>query len=164
MRLTIWMLSTYGESYSRVKLLLLLPAAFESLWLCNYGGSLWAFPCRRVVWSSASNHVAPKSWHNISVMPRRHYFTGVLPVLWLLHSFCILYCDFPLDVSGVTDAPFRDEHTMVIYGWHFDQLSVIVSVCWKKKLLWWWVRAALSYGYTDNYLLNHFRMAVVSSL
>lgn len=157
MRLTIWMLSTYGESDSWGKLLLLLPAASESLWLCNYGGSLWAFPCRRVVWSSTSNHAAP-------TLGRRHYFTGVLPVLWLLQSFCILFCDFPLGVSGVTDAPFRDEHTMVTYGWHFDQLSVIVSVCWKKKLLWWWVRAALSYGYTDNYLLNHFRMAVVSSL
>lgn len=70
---------------------------------------------------------------------------------------------FPLGVSGVTDAPLRDEHTIVTYSWHFDQLSVIVSVCWKNKLLWWGVRAALTYGCTDNYLLNHFRMAVVSS-
>lgn len=47
----------------------------------------------------------------------------------------------------------RVGHPTVSYSLHYDQLqiSAIVSICHKKKLLWWGEREIFNYGYKDKY-------------
>lgn len=93
-RLTTWVWSTYKDSHSWRKLLLPFPAAIDSLWLFNQGWSLVSLSSYKLVvdWYGPLQAIMLlKSYgHNIPVIPRRHYFTAVLPVPWLLQSFCPL--------------------------------------------------------------------------
>lgn len=131
MRLTIRVLSTYKGVWENSSLSqqLLMPVALQLLWifvslslqksgillqaimlLQSYGTTSWSCPEDTILQESSQS----SGFYDFSA------------------SSSVI---FSLSVSGVTDAPFRDEHFKVTYVWHFDQLSVIVSVCWKKKLL-----------------------------
>lgn len=71
------------------------------------------------------------------VMFWRDRLTASILVFWLLQSFYPLFWDVGARHPGVT------------YSLHVDKLwiSIMVSICYKKKLLWRGLRATLIYGH-----------------
>lgn len=83
------------------------------------------FTCSNLYQSSTGSHSCWKLMNAAApAMSRRYRFMAALPILWLLQSFCPLFCDVP-EYWGKkvnTDVPFRTQCCTVIYFLHSDQL------------------------------------------
>lgn len=86
---------------------------------------------------------ASQSWTSL-----RNCLAAVTMVLWLLQTFCFLFCDIS-GALGLRVILYKYLLTMDIPGylfsafWQVVDCLKILSICWKKKLLWWGVRVIL---------------------
>lgn len=99
-------------------------------------------------WSCAGNHSCLGVHEfNRLIMSKIHCFTLVFHNLWLLQSFYLLFC------YGLWAAAFVAEHSTNTCSLHFDQLrvSMLATVHYTKKCLWWGLISALVYGYKDRF-------------
>lgn len=79
--------------------------------------------------------------------------------LLLLQFFCTLSLSDPLNIAGKG----CDIDVLPTQVWAFCSpllsvpgqscFSVLISICWKRKLLWWKLRDELIYRYTNKLLL-----------
>lgn len=73
--------------------------------------------------------------HVTSCWFRRPYFLGILHPLWILHSFCLLFSAF----SSALRESIWSLHNVWLWA------SVLHTVFWRRKILWWGQSNALMY-------------------
>lgn len=84
-------------------------------------------------------------------------FQSTLPYLWILQSFCPLFCDVPWALRGRvynTDVEFIPEYSQTFFSLLFKHLrvSALMTIHCTKKFLWWRLRAELIYRHKNKYL------------
>lgn len=121
---------------------------------------LWLHAGILIVWNlytlSQSPWVLMCNW---PVVSRKHYFLLVIHHLAL--TTFLLHLSQTLGIGGIEydiNILYRVEYSEVSYSLHIGQLwvFVLIAICFKKDLLWWELRGALIYGYSNESFYKSF--------
>lgn len=85
-------------------------------------------------------------WSFPVIYPKHYVAEDFLVLPYLSRCFLSLRCRIILNIYKLNMG------TPIICSFNFNQwwVSVMVSICYKKKPFWWWMRAILLSGYKDK--------------